>query len=137
MYKSVVAQQQPPSAVHFASLENEPGWDKYIQVLSDYNAIKELLRSDTLSGTGNVPKEYVSEYESVIDLFKQIVTEYPGSLVSIKAISRIADCYWNLRQPEMVFDYINVVLDNSIYDSLRPYAFKELVPYYLSKNDND
>jgi len=84
-----------------------------------------------------MPEEYVSEYESVIDLFKQIVTEYPGSLVSIKAISRIADCYWNLRQPEVVFDYINAVMDNSTYDRLRPYAFKELVPYYLSKNDND
>ncbi len=136
-YKSVVAQQQPASAISVVSLENEDGWDTYSQALSGYNAIKELLRSDTLSGMENEPEKYVTEYKSVVNLFKQVVTEYPGSLLSIKALSRIADCYWNLRQPEMVFDYINVVVDNSTYDSLKPYALKELVPYYLSKNDND
>ncbi len=114
---------------------DDPGLIDYQKALEVYRAIKQLLRTDFKAGKKPDPLQYASDYAIAIDLFEQVVDKYPGTLSSIKALGKVASCYWALNQPQSLSDYLNKIVDNPQYAVLKPHAYNLLIPYHLHVKD--
>jgi len=114
---------------------DDPGLAEYQQALEVYRAIRQKLRLDIKAGKTLDLLQYAPEFSTAVDRFKQMVSKYPGSPSSIKALSKVAACYWALNQPQSLSDYLNTIVDNPRYAVLKPHARSLLIPYHLHVRD--
>lgn len=138
-YKRVVSKDGMSAGVLNISTtpaeSDDPGLAEYQQALEVYRAIRQKLRVDIKAGKKPNRQQYASDYSNAMDLFKQVVDKYPGTLSSIKALVKVASCYWALNQPQSLSDYLDKIVDNYHYSVLKPHARNLLIPYHLHMKD--
>ena len=134
--KASLALETPSSSQeNIVGIDNSKERDAYLNALSIYRVLKKKLRPDIETGELPEPQKFAAEYTNAIELFKEVITNYPKSTYTITALGAIADCYWTINEPEPLLKYLNNIINNTEYKQLYPYAMNLLIPYYLHLGD--
>lgn len=114
---------------------NDPGFGEYLEALEICRSIKQNMRLDFEAGKARDSQKYKTEYVSAIAKFKQVVNKYAEFPSAIRALGKIASCYRQIKQPQLMADYVNSIASENRFKALRPYALNALIPYHLDNKN--
>ncbi|MDP4176306.1 MAG: T9SS type A sorting domain-containing protein [Bacteroidota bacterium] len=110
----------------------EPGYKECISIDSTFNKLLKKNEYKNLSiNRGN------EDYYSIIGQYKDILNKYTESAFTRFLPSRISKCYLLLNDLEGLKAYVDEALNNNKYAKIKNYIERNLIDYYLNRNEID
>ncbi len=102
------------------NIRNEAGFKAYKQAAAIVKNIRKNMLNDYKARGEYSAKQYNTEYESAISMFKAVVDDYPGSASALLAAGQVSDCYRTIGQPESAVTYLGSLATDKGYSTVQP-----------------